>query len=119
MPKAKPRIKPVKGRPVLSFARSDAVETRSVIEIHGAQLAVLAVVHVISPARVTRAQIEEHVKQTAHKQDPADPESYWEVELPGLESVTWPEYGDLVAEVANHLNGQGVSVEDWPPYRLE
>lgn len=89
------------------------------IEVNGAEVAILARVHVISPARVTRAQIEEHVKQVARKQHPADPDSYWEAKLPGIESVEWPEHGDLAAEVANQLNGEGVSVEDWPPYRLE
>jgi hypothetical protein len=106
-------------QPVLSFVRTEDVETRSLIEINGVEAAVLTRTHVISPASVTVDDIERHVKQVARKTDPADPESYWEVELPGLESVEWSEYGDLAAEVANQLNGEGVSVTDWPPYKLD
>jgi hypothetical protein len=103
---------------VLSFTRADDVFSRSVLKINGVETAILTHMALVSPANVTEAQINRHVEQAARQANPTDPDSHWEVDLPGIGRVEEQRYDDLALEIASNLNNAGVNVSDWPAFNL-
>lgn len=103
---------------LVQFQVTEAAVSRFVVEVAGSTVCVTTRVTTISPAAVSRADVQA-LAATAQQMDPGDPETWWKVELPGLnDTVEWSERDGLEEEVANALNNWGVSVADWSPYAL-
>lgn len=100
----------------LSFARAEDVCSRSVIKINGVETAILTHMTLVSPASVTEAQINQQIELAALRADPNDPDSHWEVDVPGIGRIESPHYDHLAQEIASELNNAGVTVRDWPAF---
>jgi len=105
-------------RKKLTFTATTGEKVRQVIEVAGKSVCVLTRIETVTPATVTKADVEA-LLATAKKEYPDDADSDYIVEIPGLCDVRWCDLEGMESEIANALNEYGVGVEDWPVYSLE
>lgn len=94
-----------------TVTESQDLQVRTVV--NGVAVTVKTAVFAATPASVTRAELEEHVRHHAKQ----DENGEWTFDSHPLFSYLMAEdFEDLMSDAANELNGCGISVSDWPPY---